>query len=541
MADSPTTMRRPTRSPWPALFCFALAGVGGAMLRYVLLLPGLYDELLIHVPAVQLPFMECNMAGVISGLRGTLAVATAVCISASLLGLIRYAWALSLIRGAFVVAGFALLVCVGAVMRVTAVFLEKMIPIEGMEPTPVVLFFWRWHLLWPVWAVIGAILILYLLSWRRAVIVRYTGIENEHPAAGDRVLEDLRTNGREPLFRKSLYGSMGTHLMILVVIPILLNTRGCVEPYRIPKGSGTPAVAVQMVKVTKVQKKHDKKRKHHVLNPNSAIIFEIPDLDNAEVDQVMEEQTQVTYQSMASATAGKVGKAGKMGKGGGTSGGWPEGMEDYRIRFIRLNHGGPGWDDGMDSSDADVNFLRAFARDTGFKRIASKGESHSIALLGRYPKDAFPPFVYMTGNGGMGRTTIEDVRALRDYCMNGGLLIADAGSPEFHNSFMHFIRQVFPDKPLVDIADDDMLYQLPFAFPNGAPSFWHHGGRRASGIKHEGRWIVFYHPGDMNDAWKSPGYTDVTPEMREAALQLGINLVYYAFTQWDDAVAKAKK
>jgi hypothetical protein len=29
--------------------------------------------------------------------------------------------------------------------------------------------------------------------------------------------------------------------------------------------------------------------------------------------------------------------------------------------------------------------------------------------------------------------------------------------------------------------------------------------------------------------------------MREAAMNLGINLVYYAFNQWNDAVSKAKK
>ena len=61
------------------------------------------------------------------------------------------------------------------------------------------------------------------------------------------------------------------------------------------------------------------------------------------------------------------------------------------------------------------------------------------------------------------------------------------------------------------------------------------------GVKHEGRWVVFYHPGDMNDAWKSAGYSDVTPEMRHNAMQLGINLVAYAFNQWNDAVARLRK
>ncbi len=106
------------------------------------------------------------------------------------------------------------------------------------------------------------------------------------------------------------------------------------------------------------------------------------------------------------------------------------------------------------------------------------------------------------------------------------MLIADAGSAEFDRSFRSFIRQVFPDKPLLDIADDDMLYQLPYGFPNGAPAFWHHGGRRAMGLKHDGRWIVFYHPGDMNDAWTSPGYSDVTPEMRDAAMHLGVRILF---------------
>ena len=216
-------------------------------------------------------------------------------------------------------------------------------------------------------------------------------------------------------------------------------------------------------------------------------------------------------------------------------------MDDYKIRFIRLEHSGKGWDDGMNETGADINFLREFSRITGLKKIARKGESHSIALLKKYPKDGFPPFVYLTGNDNMGRVSSADVKILREYCLGGGMLIADAGSARFHNSFIHFIRQVFPGKPLIDIADDDMLYQAPTRFPDGAPAFWHHGGRRALGIKHDGRWVAFYHPGDMNDAWKSSGYTDVSPEMRDAAMSLGVNLINYAFNNWDDAVTKAKK
>jgi hypothetical protein len=257
-------------------------------------------------------------------------------------------------------------------------------------------------------------------------------------------------------------------------------------------------------------------------------------MDSADLKH-MEDKTQSQYLALSNA------KTNQPGKCKGDKPGWPEGMDDYKIRFIRLDHGGKGWDDGMDASGADINFLRAFANITGFKKIAPKGESHKISLLAKYPKDAFPPFVFLTGNGEMGSVSSSNRTILREYCLKGGMLIADAGSPEFHRSFTNFIQSVFPDKQLLDITDDDVLYQLPYVFPKGAPAFWHHGGRRALGVKHENRWMVFYHPGDMNDAWKSAGYTDVTPEMRDAAIQLGINIVYYAFNQWDDALAKARK
>ena len=221
--------------------------------------------------------------------------------------------------------------------------------------------------------------------------------------------------------------------------------------------------------------------------------------------------------------------------------GWPEGLDGaYKVRFIRLDHGWQGWDDGMRRTQADINLLRDFASESGLKQIATKGESHRIGLLDKYPRDGFPPFVFFTGNHGVGKVSLQDVKILREYCLGGGLLIADAGSKQFHDSFIHLMRQVFPDKRMLDIADDDKLYQLPFSFPDGAPAFWHHGGKRPQGIKHDGRWVVFYHPGDMNDAWKSDEYTDVTAEMRTKALNLGVNLIYYAFESWDRAVAKVR-
>ncbi len=456
-------------------------------------------------------------------------VAGALCLLGGVLSLVRIRMTYRLIGISLIAVYLVLATYVFLTWHGVFAILDNEIEVDG---TPLdkatTLVFW-WKVAWPALAVAAYAAWVHVMLRSRSVYAAFSG-QSGAPMKGDRVLEDIRTHGRDPRHRRSIYASVFLHLLIIVIIPYILSLGGCVEAYKVPQGSGNPVVA--MVKMVKPKKK---KKKTLTLRPNSAIIFEQPDLDNTEVDQVMEKETQVTYEANPSNVAGK------MGKGGGTKGGWPEGMEDYKIRFIRLDHGGAGWDDGMNQTNADINFLRAFAQATGFKNIASSGESHSIALLAKYPDDGFPPFVYITGNSNMGNVSSSDAKILREYCLKGGMLIGDAGSVRFHQSFLRLMRQVFPDKPLLDVADDDMLYQLPYGFPDGAPAFWAHGGRRALGVKHEGRWCVFYHPGDMNDAWKSQGYTDVTPEMRDAAMNLGINLVYYSFNQWNDAVQKQRK
>ena len=131
--------------------------------------------------------------------------------------------------------------------------------------------------------------------------------------AGDNTLEDLRTHGKDPQYRKSIYASVVTHLTILVLIPWILQLGGCITPYKVPKGSGNPVVA--MVKMVKPKKKK--------ADPHSSsrhpILFEIPDLDDTEADQEMKEMTELTYEANPNAAVGQ------LGKGGGDQGGWPGG------------------------------------------------------------------------------------------------------------------------------------------------------------------------------------------------------------------------
>lgn len=403
------------------------------------------------------------------------------------------------------------------------------IEFNGQEHDRATTFKFWWSVAWPALALVLYTGWLHVMLRSRPVFARFTGTTGT-PMAGDHMLENVRSHGRDPRHRRSLYASTFTHLTILIIIPWILGLGGCVEAYKVPKGSGNPVVAM----VTMVQPKK-KEKKTITVRPDSAIIFDIPDLDETEVDQVLQEVTRQTYESNPNALAGQ------MGAGGGTEGGWPEGMDDYRIRFIYLEHKGAGWDDGMGENMGTISFLRHFSQVTGFRNIASDGESHSIRLLEKYPDDGFPPFVFLNGNAAISGVSADDARILREYCLKGGMIFANAGSPSFHQSFLHLMRQVFPDRALSDIPDDDMIYQQPFRFPNGTPSFWAHGGTRALGVRHEGRLCVFYHPGDLNDAWADPKFTDISPELRQSALNLGVNILYYSFTHWNDAIAKQKK
>jgi len=157
------------------------------------------------------------------------------------------------------------------------------------------------------------------------------------------------------------------HILVILVIPWLLTLRGCVEPYRVPKGSGTPEVSV--AKIVKVVKKQ-KKKKHLLVNAQSAISFYVPDLDDSKILRQVDDDTQETYRADPNRILSTLGsaRAGKMGAGGGNEGGWPDGMDNAVVRFIRMEYNGAGWDDGMDAvSRADLNFLDAFHQLTGFK------------------------------------------------------------------------------------------------------------------------------------------------------------------------------
>lgn len=141
------------------------------------------------------------------------------------------------------------------------------------------------------------------------------------------------------------------------------------------------------------------------------------------------------------------------------------------------------------------------------------------------------PYLYMTGHGNV-LFSEPEVRTLRRYLEGGGFLHAD-DNYGMDESFRREIAKVFPHRPLVDVPLDHPVYWIVHRFPRGIPKVHEHDGKPAQGlgIFVGDRLVVFYsYQTDLGDGWEDAAVHDDTPAIREAALEMGVNLFVYAVT-----------
>ena len=142
------------------------------------------------------------------------------------------------------------------------------------------------------------------------------------------------------------------------------------------------------------------------------------------------------------------------------------------------------------------------------------------------------PILFLNGHGNVALTDDEAGR-LRRYLEGGGFLIVndDYGLDE---SVRRELKKVFPEQDLQPLPSSHPVYRAHYDFPDGLPKIHEHDGEpaRGYGLFHEGRLVVFYaHESDLADGWEPAGVHPDPPEVREAALRMGVNLLVYATTQ----------
>lgn len=140
------------------------------------------------------------------------------------------------------------------------------------------------------------------------------------------------------------------------------------------------------------------------------------------------------------------------------------------------------------------------------------------------------PFLHMTGHGNV-LFSQEEAENLRTYLLGGGFLHIDDNygmAPYLEKE----LPKIFPDRQWQEIGADHPIFLGPFAFPNGLPKIHEHDGKRpqAFGYFHQGRlMLLFTFETDLGDGWEDPEVHNDPDEVRRKALQMGANIVNYAF------------
>ncbi|MEM9143927.1 MAG: DUF4159 domain-containing protein [Bacteroidota bacterium] len=140
------------------------------------------------------------------------------------------------------------------------------------------------------------------------------------------------------------------------------------------------------------------------------------------------------------------------------------------------------------------------------------------------------PFLHMTGHGNVVFSDAESEN-LRTYLLSGGFLHIDDNygmEPYLRKE----LAKVFPDRKLEELGRDHPIFDLQYAFPDGLPKIHEHDGKRpqAFGIFNENRLILlFTYESDLGDGWEDPTVHNDPEEVRLKALQMGANIISYAF------------
>lgn len=140
------------------------------------------------------------------------------------------------------------------------------------------------------------------------------------------------------------------------------------------------------------------------------------------------------------------------------------------------------------------------------------------------------PFVHLTGHGNVVFSD-ADINNLRNYLISGGFIHIDDnyGMDQY---IRKEIKKIFPSIDLVEIPSNHQIFQKPYLFSGGLPKIHEHDGKRpqAFGVFIENRLVLLYtFECDLGDGWEDQEVNNDPIEVREKALKMGANILYYIF------------
>ena len=196
-----------------------------------------------------------------------------------------------------------------------------------------------------------------------------------------------------------------------------------------------------------------------------------------------------------------------------------------RFTIARLQYDGGG--DWYSDPSSLPNLLRFLRRNTNIE-VAS--EPARVRVM---DEELFSyPYLYLTGHGNI-RFSAEEIVRLRQFLESGGFLHAD-DNYGMDESFRQQLKKMFPRKELVELPPDHEIFRCHFELSEGLPKIHEHDGKRpqALALYHADRIVILYtYESDLGDGWEDANVHKDSWSIREAALKMGTNIIYFALTQ----------
>ncbi len=204
-------------------------------------------------------------------------------------------------------------------------------------------------------------------------------------------------------------------------------------------------------------------------------------------------------------------------------------------------NGGTSWTD--DYPRGDRTLIRMIRR---FTRTSVRAVEQPVNLDDGNDVDYWPFMI--VGLASYWQLTDEQAANLREYLLRGGFLFCDSffGSRNWAG-FVESLRRVFPDRPIVDLTDDNPVFHTVFDLPNmtsvqipnmnslmaGGPGYLGDGAvpRWRGVLDDHGRLMVLIaYNNNVADAWQWADDVRYPAQKANLALRLGVNVVMYAMT-----------
>ncbi|MDB9853962.1 DUF4159 domain-containing protein [Candidatus Marinimicrobia bacterium] len=142
------------------------------------------------------------------------------------------------------------------------------------------------------------------------------------------------------------------------------------------------------------------------------------------------------------------------------------------------------------------------------------------------------PYLYLTGHGNISLTE-DEIIVLRSILSSGGFLHAD-DNYGMDKSFRREIKRVFPNKDLVPLPNDHLIFNSYYRFENGLPKIHEHDNKppQALALFEGERMILLYtYESDLGDGWEDSSVHNDPQPLRESALKMGVNIIYFSLIQ----------